>query len=127
MCGRVDVEEEDRRCRCSYWSCMSGRARRPSWSNDDVMDGQTVNGRMGDFEAPSFSLGFDFHFGTSEPQIVPNITSNRDSADVPLASDVKTFVDGNDDDDDEFEIETLNVADSELQMMMKTMRCCSRG
>ncbi|GKD33369.1 Toll/interleukin-1 receptor domain-containing protein, partial [Tanacetum coccineum] len=81
---------------------------------------------MGDFEAPSFSLGFDFHFGTSEPQIVPNITSNRDSADVPLASDVKTFVDGNDDDDDEFEIETLNVADSELQMMMKTMRCCSR-
>ena len=65
---------------------------------------------MGDFEAPSFSLGFDFD--TSEPQITPNNTSNRVLEAVLLASDVKTLVDGNDN-DEEFEIETLTVVDSD--------------
>ena len=57
---------------------------------------------MGDFEAPSFSLGFDFD-DTPQPQTTPNNTSNRVLEDVPAATD------GN---DDEFEIETLTVADS---------------
>ena len=61
---------------------------------------------MGDFEAPSFSLGFDFDFDTFEPQITPNNTSNRVLEVVLLASDVKTVVDGNDN-EEEFEIETL--------------------
>ena len=57
---------------------------------------------MGDFEAPSFSLGFDFDFDD---------TSDRVLEDVPAAAtDVKTVSDGN---DDEFEIETLTVADSD--------------
>ncbi|GJY84733.1 hypothetical protein Tco_0498759 [Tanacetum coccineum] len=59
---------------------------------------------MGDFEAPSFSLGFDFDFDdTPEPQITPNNTSNRVSEAVPVAAD----------DEEEFEIETLTVADSD--------------
>ncbi|GKE13262.1 hypothetical protein Tco_1416813, partial [Tanacetum coccineum] len=54
---------------------------------------------MGDFEAPSFSLGFDFD-DLPEPQI----TSNRVLEAVSVAAA---------DDDDEFEIETLTVADSD--------------
>ncbi|GJS75278.1 hypothetical protein Tco_0725159 [Tanacetum coccineum] len=55
-------------------------------------------------------VGSDLHFRTPQPQITPNNTSNRDLVDVPLASDVETVVGGN---DDEFEIETLTVADSD--------------
>ena len=65
---------------------------------------------MGDSEAPSFSLGFDFD--TSEPQIRPNNTSNRVLEAVLLASDVKTLVDGKDN-DEEFEIEMLTIVDSD--------------
>nr|GEU50729.1 hypothetical protein [Tanacetum cinerariifolium] len=57
---------------------------------------------MGDFEAPSFSLGFDFDFDDlPEPQITPNNTSNLVLEAVSVA------------DDGEFEIETLTVADSD--------------
>nr|GEY84141.1 hypothetical protein [Tanacetum cinerariifolium] len=65
------------------------------------------------------------------PQITPNNTSNPDLVDVPLASDVRTVVGGN---DDEFEIETLSVAHSDhdenegevLRPRLKQLRCGCR-
>nr|GEY27891.1 hypothetical protein [Tanacetum cinerariifolium] len=76
-------------------------------------------------------LDWHWHFRTPKPQITPNNTSNRDLVDVPLASDVRTVVGGN---DDEFEIETLSVAHSDhdenedevLRPRLKQLRCGCR-